>query len=225
MQKLLTPFLFFLSIHFYSSELWAQNKSMGQSDPNAKKVLDAVSANFKKYKSVKASFVFKNEDAKGKVLGVKKGNLFMKGTKYRITLVGGQDIFCDGVNIWTYDKTANEVTISKFDPTQNTITPQKLFTNFYDKDFLYRLNADKSEAGKKLHEIELTPYDKTKSFFKVYLLVDKATKTIYSTKIMEKSGVHYVYTVNALNGNAPIGDDVFVFDKKKYPGVELVDLR
>jgi outer membrane lipoprotein-sorting protein len=149
----------------------------------------------------------------------------MKGAKYRITLSGGQDIFCDGVNIWTYDPSANEVTIAKFDPAQNTITPQKLFTNFYDKDFLYRLNADKTESGKQLHEVELTPFDKSKSFFKVYLLVDKATKTIYSTKIMEKSGVHYIYTVSALNGNAPVTDDVFVFDQKKYPGVELVDLR
>ncbi len=198
---------------------------MGQSDPDAKKVLDQVSANFKKYKAVKAGFVFKNEDAKGKVLGVKKGSLYMKGAKYRITLTGGQDIFCDGVNIWTYDPSANEVTISKFDPAQNTITPQKLFTNFYDKDFLYRLNADKVESGKQLHEIELTPYDKSKSFFKVYVQVDKATKTIYSTKIMEKSGVHYVYTVSSLNGNAQLADNLFVFDQKKYPGVELVDLR
>jgi outer membrane lipoprotein carrier protein len=203
----------------------AQTKSMGQSDPNAKKVLDAVSANFKKYKSVKAAFVFKNEDAKGKVLGVKKGNLFMKGTKYRITLIDGQDIFCDGANIWTYDKSANEVTITKFDPSQNAITPQKLFTNFYDKDFLYKLNGEKTEAGKKLQEIELTPFDKSKSFFKVYLDVDKASNTIYSTKILDKSGVHYVYTVSTLNGNAPISDEVFVFDQKKFPGVELVDLR
>ena len=224
MLKRLSTLLLILTTVF-NLPATAQNKSLGQSDPNAKKVLDAVSANFKKYKSVKASFVFKNEDAKGKVLGVKKGNLFMKGTKYRITLIGGQDIFCDGVNIWTYDKSANEVTVSKFDPTQNTITPQKLFTNFYDKDFLYRLNGDKAEAGKQLQEIELTPYDKTKSFFKVYLMVDKAAKTIYSTKIMEKSGVHYVYTVSSLNGNAQVGDDVFVFDQKKYPGVELVDLR
>jgi len=224
MMKRWCTFLVLLSAICYTPSQ-AQNKSMGQSDPNAKKILDAVSNNFKKYKSVKASFVFKNEDAKGKVLGVKKGNLYMKGTKYRITLTGGQDIFCDGVNIWTYDKSANEVTVSKFDPTQNTITPQKLFTNFYDKDFLYRLNSDKTEAGKQLHEIELTPYDKSKSFFKVYLLVDKTAKTIYSTKIMEKSGVHYVYTVSALNGNTPVGDDVFVFDQKKYPGVELVDLR
>lgn len=224
MMKRLGAFLILFTTLFHLSAL-TQNKSMGQNDANAKKVLDEVSTNFKKYKSVKASFVFKNEDAKGKVLGVKKGNLYMKGTKYRITLIGGQDIFCDGVNIWTYDQAANEVTISKFDPVQNTITPQKLFTNFYDKDFLYRLNADKQEAGKQLHEVELTPYDKSKSFFKVYLHIDKQTKNIYSTKIMEKSGVHYIYTVSSLNGNAQVKDDVFIFDQKKYPGVELVDLR
>lgn len=203
----------------------AQNKSMGQSDPEAKKILDAVSAKFKTYKGVKAVFSFSNEDNKGKVLGVKKGTLLMKGNKYRVTLTGGQDIFCDGVNIWTYDKAVNEVTVSKFDPTANTITPQKLFTNFYDKDFLYKLNGDKTQGGKMVQEIELTPYDKSKPFFKVYVLVDKAAKTIYSTKVMEKSGNNYIYTVSSLNGNAPVTDNMFVFDKTKYPGVEVVDLR
>jgi outer membrane lipoprotein-sorting protein len=203
----------------------AQNKQMGQSDPNAKKILDAVSTKFKTYKGVQASFTFTTEDAKGKVQGTKKGTLLMKGTKYRVTLAGGQDIFCDGINIWTYDKSANEVTLSKFDPGQNTITPQKLFTNFYDKDFLYKLNGEKKQAGKTLQEIELTPYDKSKPFFKVYVLVDKATQTIYSTRVMEKSGNRYTYTVSSLNGNANLQDAQFVFDKKKYPNVEVIDLR
>jgi outer membrane lipoprotein carrier protein len=216
---------YFLSLFFFMAIIAQAQKSAVQNDPEAKKVLDAVSGNFKKYKSVKAAFVFKNEDAKGKVLGVKKGSLYMKGNKYRITLAGGQDIFCNGVNIWTYDEAANEVTIAKFDPNQSTITPQKLFTNFYDKDFLYRLNGDKKEGAKQLQEIELTPIDKSKSFFKVYLWIDKTAKNIYSTKIMEKSGVHYIYTLSSLNGNAGVGDEVFVFDPKKHPGVELVDLR
>ncbi|HEX4957262.1 MAG TPA: outer membrane lipoprotein carrier protein LolA [Lacibacter sp.] len=205
--------------------LVAQNKQMGQSDPNAKKILDAVSTKFKTYKGVQAGFTFTTEDAKGKVQGTKKGTLLMKGTKYRVTLIGGQDIFCDGINIWTYDKAANEVTLSKFDPSQNTITPQKLFTNFYDKDFLYKLNGEKKQGGKTLQEIELTPYDKSKPFFKVYVLVDKAAQTIYSTKVMEKSGNRYTYTVSSLNGNANLQDAQFVFDKKKYPGVEVIDLR
>ncbi len=203
----------------------AQPKNMGQSDPAAKKILDAVSAKFKSFKAVQAIFSFKNEDGKGKMLGIKKGSLFTKGNKYRVSITGGQDIFCDGTNIWTYDKSSNEVTISKFDPSQNTITPQKLFTNFYDKDYLYKLNGEKKEAGKVLQEIELTPFDKTKSFFKVLIWVDKKTQAIYSTKVLEKSGNKYTYTVSSLNGNASVNDTQFVFDKKKYPGVEVVDLR
>ncbi len=198
---------------------------MGTSDPAAKKILDAVSAKFKTYKAVQATFSFKNEDAKGKVLGVKKGTLYTKGNKYRVTITGGQDIFCDGATVSTYDKTANEVTVSKFEASQSTITPQKLFTNFYDKDFLYKLNGEKKEAGKTLQEIELTPFDKTKSFFKVLIWVDKATQTIYSTKVLEKSGNKYTITVASVNGKANINDALFVFDKKKYPGVEIVDLR
>lgn len=203
----------------------AQPKNMGQSDPAAKKILDAVSARFKSFKAVQALFSFKNEDGKGKVLGIKKGSLFTKGNKYKVSITGGQDIYCDGSNIWTYDKSSNEVTISKFDPSQNSITPQKLFTNFYDKDYLYKLNGEKKEAGKVLQEIELTPFDKTKSFFKVLIWVDKKTQAIYSTKVLEKSGNKYTYTVSSLNGNATVNDTQFVFDKKKYPGVEVVDLR
>ncbi|MEQ1799987.1 MAG: outer membrane lipoprotein carrier protein LolA [Lacibacter sp.] len=204
---------------------FAQPKNMGQSDPDAKKILDAVSAKFKTFKAVQALFSFKNEDGKGKVLGIKKGSLFMKGNKYRVSITGGQDIYCDGVNIWTYDKAANEVTISKYDPSQSSITPQKLFSNFYDKDYLYKLNGDKKEAGKTLQEIELTPYDKSKSFFKVLVWVDKKTQAIFSTKVLEKSGNKYTYTVSTFNGNAAVNDTQFVFDKKKYPGVEVVDLR
>lgn len=209
----------------FSHSLTAQNKTMGQSDPNAKKILDAVSNKFKTFKGVQAAFTFKNEDAKGKVLGVKKGILQLKGNKYRVTITGAQDIFCDGATIWTYEKAANEVSISKYDPSANTITPQKIFTNFYDKDYLYKLNGEKKEAGKTLQEIELTPYDKTKNFFKVYVWVDKATQTIYSTRVLEKSGNKYTYTVSSFNGNANFSDAQFIFDKKKYPGVEVVDLR
>jgi outer membrane lipoprotein carrier protein len=197
-----------------------------QSDPAAKKVLDAVSTKFKTFKSVQASFTLRNEDSKGTLLGSKKGTASLKGARYRVTVAGtGQEIFCDGTNIWTYDKSANEVTITKPDPSTNTITMQKLFTNFYDKDFLYKLNGDKTMNKKILQEIEMTPVDKTKPFHKVYLLIDKHNKTIYSTRILDKSGNVMVYTVNTLNGSVNLPDNLFVFDKNKYPGVEVIDLR
>lgn len=195
-------------------------KGMGSNDPDAKKILDAVSAKFKSFKTVQSKFSLKIENSSNKLVGSKAGTVYMKGTKYRIN-VTGQDIFCDGSNVWTVDKAAKEITISKLDPSNNTITPQKLFTNFYDKDFLYKLNSD----AKGVQEIELTPIDKTKPFHKVIVYITKATQTISSTKVFEKAGNRYTYTVSGMNTKSVIADATFVFDQKNYPGMEVVDLR
>jgi outer membrane lipoprotein-sorting protein len=193
-------------------------------DPAAKQILDAVSAKFKTFKTVKAGFTYKVENASGKNLSTKTGTILMKGTKYRVSF-GGQEIFCNGVTIWSYDKDANEVTISKLDASSGMITPQKLFTNFYDKDFLYILNGEKKVGAKIIQEIEMTPVDKSKPFHKVYVQVDKTAKTIYSTKVLENAGNRYSYTIASMSTNTPIADTQFLFDKSKYPGVEEVDLR
>ncbi len=199
-------------------------KGMGKSDPEAKKILDDVSAKFKSYKTVKANFALKIENSAGKQQGVKTGVLMMKGMKYKVDITG-QEIFCDSKTVWTYDKSANEVQITTLDNSAGNITPQKLFTNFYDSDFLYVTNDDIKKGNKVYQVVELTPIDKTKPFFKVQVEVDKANKTIMSTKVFEKNGNKYTYTISAMNTTAPIADDAFVFDVKKYPGVEVVDLR
>ncbi len=195
-----------------------------KSDPAAKAVLDGVSAKFKTFTSVNAAFTYKVENASGKALSTKTGSILMKGTKYKVSF-GGQQIFCNGTTVWNYDKAANEVTISKLDASSGMITPQKLFTNFYDKDFRYILNGEKTVAGKTVQEIEMTPIDKSKPFHKVYLSVDKAAKTIYSTKVLENAGNRYTYTVSSMKTNTAVADTEFTFDKKKFPGVEEVDLR
>ncbi len=199
-------------------------KAMGKSDAEAKKVLDAVSAKFKTFKSVKASFALKIENAAGKVQGTKAGTVMMKGVKYRVSITG-QEIFCDGATIWTYDMAANEVQVSALDNSSGSITPQKLFTNFYDKDFLFMLNPDVTKAGKTYQVVELTPVDKTKPFFKVVIEVDKASKVIMSTRVFEKNGNRYLYAINSMATTAAIPDDSFAFNLKKYPGVEVIDLR
>ena len=197
---------------------------MGKSDPEAKKVLDAVSLKFKTFKAIKASFALKIENAAGKQQGVKSGNVMMKGVKYRVSITG-QEIFCDGTTVWTYDVAAKEVQVSAVDNSSGSITPQKLFTNFYDKDFLFVLAPDVKKAGKIYKVVELTPIDKTKPFFKVVLEVDKASSVIMSTRVFEKSGNRYLYAINSINTSASIADDAFSFNPKKYPGVEVIDLR
>jgi outer membrane lipoprotein carrier protein len=194
-----------------------------QGDPAAKKILDEVSAKFKTYKTVQAGFSYKAENANNKA-NTTNGTIWMKGSKYKITL-GNQEIFSDGTTVWNYDKSSKTVTINNVEANSKGITPQKLFSNFYDKDFLSLLNGEKKVGAKTLQEIEMTPVDKSRNFQKIYLLIDKAAKTMYSTRMLMDSGEKYTWTVSSMKTNGAMADDMFIFDKKKYPGVVEDDIR
>ena len=219
MKILLFGFFTFFGLNGFS-----QNNSLGKSDPAAKVILDNVSAKFKTYKTVTANFTLTITNGSDQVQASKKGVVYMKVSKYKVD-VSDQVMYSDGSNIWTFDKSANEVQITKFDPNSNTITPQKMFTNFYDKDFLYKLNGETRKGGKTIQEIELTPVDKTKTFFKVLVEVDKNSKNILSTKVFDKNGNRYVYNITSMKVNSNLPDSLFVFNAKNYPRVEVVDLR
>ena len=213
-------FFTLLAVLSVSVAVQAQTKN----DPAAKKILDAVSTKFKTYKAPQASFTYKVENSQGKALSTKKGSVIMKGVKYKVSM-DGIEIFSDGKTTWNYDKSANEVTVNNVDASANAMTPQKLLTNFYDQDFYYKYNGEKKQGNKTLQEIELTPIDKSRPFHKVYLTVDKAAKTIYSARFLEKAGGRYTYTINSMKTSVAVKDADFSFDKARYPGVEVVDLR
>ncbi len=200
----------------FTAQLFAQN------DPNAKKILDGVSNKFKTINALQANYTLTVTNKAGKNAGTKTGTLLLKGQKYVINDKSLQ-IFSDGKTVWRYEAAANEVTISPVDNSATGITPAKLFTNFYDKDFSYKLNGNKSVAGKQLSEIELTPTAKNKNYSKVYVYVDPAQNMIMSSKVVENSGNSYNYSISNLKTNVNLPDNQFVFDKSKHPGVEEIE--
>ena len=76
-----------------------------------------------------------------------------------------------------------------------------------------------------MQNIELTPTDKSKNFFKVLVDVDKKNQTLARMRVFEKNGNRYTYEITNFKPNGAVTDDLFTFDAKKYPGVEVVDLR
>ena len=219
MKKFLTLLTFVSAVCFAGAQT-----NPTKNDPVAKKILDGVSTKFKGFKAPQASFTYKVENSQGKALSTKKGNVTMKGNKYKVTM-DGLEIYSDGKTVWNYDKSANEVTVNNVDASGSAMTPQKLLTNFYDKDFFYKYNGENKEGTRKVQEIELTPSDKTRPFHKVYLLVDKSSNSIYSARFLEKSGGRYSYTITNMKSTVAVADKEFAFDKAKHPGVEVVDLR
>ncbi len=191
-------------------------------DAKAKAILDGVTKKVNTLKTIKANFALKLTG--GKVADSKKGTIAIKGTKYHVTLTG-QEIICDNKTVWTYNADAKEVTVSTFNPKDQSISPAKLLTNFYDKEYRYKYAGERTEGGKKCDVIELTPIDASKQTTKIELLIDKATSMIVGGNIWAKNGNKTQYMISNVVTNSAVADDFFVWNAKAHPGVEVNDLR
>ncbi|MES2704508.1 MAG: outer membrane lipoprotein carrier protein LolA [Bacteroidota bacterium] len=204
---------------------FAIQPATAQNDPKAKAVLDGVSKKVSSLKAMKANFALKLSGGKGgKVTDSKSGTITLKGQKYRIALAG-QEIICDAKTIWTYNKEAKEVQVNSFNPSEQGMSPAKLLTNFYDKEYRYSYKGERKEAGKQCDIIELTPLDKSKKVAKVELAIDKAASMIVAGKYWEKNGNNYQWTVSNFTPNPNVPDTYFTWNTAEHKGVEVVDLR
>lgn len=194
-----------------------------QGDKKAKDILSGVSSKYRSYKSMKADFSYTLENPTAKIKETQSGSIILSGVKYRLA-IAGQEVICDGKTIWTFMKEAKEVQVNSVDPAEGGIKPNEIFT-MYEKGFLYKFVDEKKVGGKVQQNIELTPTDKTKNFFKIKLTVDKASKQIVKSVIFEKTGNRYTYAIKEFTPNFAVNAGTFLFDAKKYPGVEVVDLR
>ncbi|MBP6456990.1 MAG: outer membrane lipoprotein carrier protein LolA [Chitinophagaceae bacterium] len=209
--------LLFLTLCFFKA-------SFAQTDSKAKAILDKVSANLKSMQSMKANFTITISNPKTKEKQSKKGSFKMKGNKYYVS-IGGQEIFCDNKDIYTFSKENNEAQITSFDDDEDAFSPSKIFTNFYDKNYTNKFIGEKTVNGKKVNAVLLTPINKNKQYTQVILFIDMATNFINSGAVYDKSGSIYGYTISQLVKNPKMDEKEFTFSKEKYPKVELVDLR
>jgi chaperone LolA len=196
-----------------------------QTDAKAKEILAAVSKKYRSYDVVKTDFTFTLNNPQAKVKETQQGTLYVKANanKYKVAMTN-QDLISDGKVQWTYLKNDKEVQISNVDNSGDAINPAKIFT-IYEKGFKY-LYTGESKVGAKVYQmIDLSPIDIKKSVFKIRLSIDKTSKQIANVVIFEKNGNTYTYNVKTFAPNVKVPETTFAFDAKKYPGVEVVDLR
>ncbi|MCX6189271.1 MAG: outer membrane lipoprotein carrier protein LolA [Bacteroidetes bacterium] len=210
-------FIFILIIIFATTGLKAQV------DKKAQTLLNELSVKYKKYKSIKAQFAYTLESKANKVKQTQKGVLHLKGNKFKVE-VASKEIICDSKTVWTYSASENEVQINNYNPNENGFNPAQIFT-MYEKGFIYKYVEEKLENGKTIAQIELTPTDKNKKFFKVKLFIDKIGKQIVRSCVFDKNGNVYTYEVQTFQGDVAVNDNFFTFDLAKHPNCEVNDLR
>lgn len=197
--------------------------SFAQYDPKALEVLEAMSKKYKAITSFEAqlSSTLTNESA-----GVKdefKGKITVKGDKYRLELED-QQVYNNGTTVWTYLPANKEVNVDNFDPKSDELNPSKIF-EMYKKGFKYLHLGEKQDGGVLCDEVDLVPEKKDAQYFKVKMFISKKDKGVQSWTMFDRSGNRYKYNITKFTPNIKVDDTFFTFDPKKFPGVEVIDLR
>ncbi|HVV56582.1 MAG TPA: outer membrane lipoprotein carrier protein LolA [Mucilaginibacter sp.] len=207
--------------------------AFAQKDKDAAKIMHAVALKYKTYNIIKADFSFKIDDPVANMRDTQTGTVIAqpKANKFRVIINDptdktgvAQEIISDGKSQWTYVKKNKETDLSDVDHSDNNISPAQLFT-FYEHGYKYLYTGDYNIDGRVCQSIDLSPEAANTPFFKIRLSIDKVKKQIYSALIFDKSGARYTYTITSFTPNVKLPENIFTYDKKEHPGVEIVDLR
>lgn len=214
MKKLITIVLALISIHAFSQT---------QTDKKADDILKPLIKKYKGFTSTQAEFTYTFDNPAQKTNATQKGAIVSKGNKYKLD-INDQEIISDGKIVWTYLKKSQEVQINDVNTKSDAVTPTNVFT-MYEKGYVFKFIEEKNEGGKIVQTIDVMPEDKTKKFFKARLRINKADKSLLSSKIFNKDGSHITLTIDKLTPNIAVADDQFTWNKAAHPKVEEVDLR
>ena len=214
MKRLFTIIIALMSI----SVLTAQNVDGGAND-----LLKKVSQQYQKYNTLQFHYTLKTTKD-DKTLGVSEGDFYLKGSKYK-TNFGGQQLYCDGTSIWSYDQDANEVSIYEYDPDddQNLMNPQRVLKD-WASNFRAKFIRDEFTNNVQYSIVDLTPKT-AQSYYRIRVYIVKTSLKIAKIAVYEKDNTIYTYSIEQFKSDIPLDDKLFVFDKTKYPGVEVNDMR
>ncbi|MBP9160527.1 MAG: outer membrane lipoprotein carrier protein LolA [Flavobacteriales bacterium] len=198
--------------------------SFAQDDPKSRAIVDQLIAKNKSYTSFDADFTSRLVNTASKLDVKQEGNIKVKGRKFRLTLLDNI-VINDGTALYTYSKKSNEVSISDPKDMDETLDPANLF-NVYEKGFKSLYVGASTEDGVAVETIKLFPLDPAKkAFHTVILTVDKNKMEPRKVLMKYKDGNEVTYTLKNFKPNQEMVDALFSFDKAKYPGVEVNDMR
>ena len=177
-------------------------QAVAQQDAKAESILSKMADSYRKAGGISLTFG-----------GTQQGKLLLKGIK----------TWFDGKTQWSYVEQNEEVNVSSPTPEEiQSVNPYALLTA-YKKGFNYRYVGEKTRQGKRGHEIILTP--KTSQDIKSITLNVKENSSPVYIAIQLQNGEKQEFQISSYRTGVNLPDAVFRFDKSKYPGAEIIDLR
>ena len=230
MTKSMKQFLVVLTLSTLAAAGYAQTGSLTtpeESDPQAKAVLEEIRKRFLSYTSLGVDFTLDITLA-DEPTESQKGSLAQQGKKYRVEM-GSQSVISDGNTIWlimAYNKEVQVTDMPDEGEADGAILSPEAMLNFYDKgEFVYYLTNEYKDGSRTVQQIEFKPTDRNADYSKLRMNVNKATKDVISVEAFAKDGSRYKLSIDKLYPNKSFAAGHFAFDKSKYPGYYIEDLR
>lgn len=192
-------------------------------DPKAKSLLDKAVAVMENKKGMEVQFKIDVLNTRSNKSESFNGDVLLKGEKFKLSLQGVNTYF-DGKVQSVHMVKEKEVTISAPEKEDLKDVNPLLLMKSYKTDFKMRYMGASTYEGKLCEEVELYPNDLNSDYSIIHLMFEKKSKMLQSITLRGKGGIHTHFEVVKATPK-DLNDAEFTFDTKKFPDVEVVDLR
>lgn len=165
--------------------------------------------------SIKASYTLTSPGH-----GSVSGNVTLAGEKF-VMISPQMSTWYNGTTQWTYVPADKEVTVSE--PTAEELPQINPFVILNNFTHAFTPVLMKSTAGER--RIKLSAKSKKSDISSAILSIDSATKLPRSATLTFSDGRAITVTLSNVTTGKRLQSSHFTFDKKRYPGVEIIDLR
>lgn len=193
--------------------------AFAQNDKKATNLIDAVSNKLQSMQPIVVDFTCKISSPSSAEDKSYSGTLYSMENMYKLSM-SDQVIYCNGDNIWTYFEDVNEVEISEFDDSSQSLMPFDIIKN-YKNDYKARFIGEQGNTA----TVELYPTKKNSFFIKANLVVDVPKKLVKTITLSDRDGNIFVYMIKSIKTDNKLSKKHFTFQSSDYPGVEVIDMR
>lgn len=192
-------------------------------DPKAKSLLDKAVSVMESKKGMEIQFTIEVLNTRVNKSDSYNGSALLKKEKFKLSL-RDVDTYFDGKTQSVLMVKEKEVTISTPDKDDLKDLNPILLMKSYNTGYKMRYMGADNYEGKLCEEVELYPNDLNSDYSIIHLMFEKKSMMLQNITLRGKGGVHTHFKVTKVT-QKEIGDAEFSFDAKKFPDVEVVDLR
>ncbi|MDR1737715.1 MAG: outer-membrane lipoprotein carrier protein LolA [Candidatus Symbiothrix sp.] len=194
-----------------------------QKDAKAKTCLDKAADSFSKAGalSIRFDMQIKSADAHSESF---EGTIDVKGRRFHL-ITPDVEIWFDGKTQWLLQRDFDEVTISEPSEIETQALNPAVILSMYKYNCNYQyLKANKDSKGRSVHEVAVLPQAKDSQMSKIVVRIATADNMPVGFDIFFQNKTENRICITDYQKKT-LSDAAFVFDAKKYPQAEVIDLR